>query len=95
MRFARLPSPRDPGCGRLVYSVTQSVAFLHRPFPSPSMFKFLFALAVGIALGYNYGWNDAQVNEKAYYERLVDQIGGTNRDLVRNDIDARQGADGR
>jgi hypothetical protein len=53
------------------------------------MFKFLFALAIGIALGYNYGWNDAQENEKIVYERVVDRIGGSNRDLVGNDVDAQ------
>ncbi len=53
------------------------------------MFKFLAALALGVAIGYNYGWKDAQVNEKAVYERVVDQIGGSNRDLVGNDIDAQ------
>lgn len=59
------------------------------------MIKFLLALAIGIALGYSYGWNDAQVNEKAWYERIVDRIGGSNRDLVRNDIDARAADDTR
>ncbi len=60
------------------------------------MFKFLLALTIGVALGYNYGWNDAQLNEKAVYERVVDQIGGSNRDLVENDIDTRMSkADGR
>lgn len=53
------------------------------------MFKFLVALAIGIALGYNYGWNDAQANEKIVYERVVDRIGGSNRELVGNDVDAR------
>jgi hypothetical protein len=66
-----------------------------RPIPSPPMFKFLFALTIGIALGYNYGWKDAQVNEKAVYERVVDQIGGSNRELVRNDIDGRLAAESR
>lgn len=60
------------------------------------MFKFLFALAIGVALGYNYGWKDAQLNEKAVYERVVDRIGGSNRDLVGNDVDARMAtSDGR
>lgn len=59
------------------------------------MFKFLFALALGVALGYNYGWKDAQVNTKAFHERVVDQIGGSNRELVRNDIDARMATDSR
>jgi hypothetical protein len=53
------------------------------------MFKFLVALAIGIALGYQYGWNDAQLNQKAFPERVVDRIGGSSRDHVGNDIDAR------
>lgn len=53
------------------------------------MFKLLFILAIGVAIGYGYGWKDAQIHEKAIYERLVDKIGGSNRDLVRNDIDAK------
>ncbi len=53
------------------------------------MYKILLFLTIGVAIGYSYGWKDAQVNEKAVYERVVDRIGGTNRDLVSNDIDAR------
>jgi hypothetical protein len=53
------------------------------------MFKLILILTVGIAIGYGYGWKDAQLNDKAIYERLVDQIGGSNRDLVRNDLDAQ------
>ena len=64
--------------------------------PLLAMFKLLLILAVGVAIGYGYGWKDAQRNDKAIYERLVDQIGGTNRDLVSNDIDARMArSDGR
>lgn len=57
--------------------------------PSPDMFKLLLILTVGVAIGYGYGWKDAQSNDKAVYERLVDRIGGSNRDLVSNDVDAR------
>jgi hypothetical protein len=53
------------------------------------MFKILLVLTVGVAIGYGYGWKDAQVNEKRIYERVVDQIGGSNRDLVGNDVDAK------
>lgn len=56
------------------------------------MFKFIFILALGIAIGYGYGWKDAQVHEKNVAERLVDRIGGENRDRVGNDIDKRYGA---
>ncbi len=53
------------------------------------MFKILLVLTVGVAIGYGYGWKDAQVNEKRIYERVVDQIGGSNRDLVGNDVDGK------
>jgi hypothetical protein len=53
------------------------------------MFKILLVLTVGVAIGYGYGWKDAQVNEKRIYERVVDQIGGSNRDLVGNDVDSK------
>lgn len=55
------------------------------------MFKLLLILAVGIAIGYNYGWNDAQINAKNVAERVVDRIGGANRDNQKAgaDIDSK------
>lgn len=55
------------------------------------MFKLILILAVGIAIGYNYGWKDAQVNAKNVAERMVDQIGGANRDQQKAgaDIDTK------
>lgn len=55
------------------------------------MFKLLLILAVGIAIGYNYGWKDAQVHTENVAERMVDRIGGTNKDQQRAgaDIDAK------
>jgi hypothetical protein len=53
------------------------------------MYKLLFILAIGIAIGYGYGWKDAQVNDKAVYERIVDRIGGNNKELMRADVDAK------
>jgi hypothetical protein len=53
------------------------------------MFKYLFILALGIAIGYGYGWQDAQVNEKHAAERLVDRIGGDNKENFGSDADAR------
>jgi hypothetical protein len=55
------------------------------------MFKFLLALAFGVAIGYGYGWRDAQAHEKNVAERLVERIGGENREKVGNDIDTRYG----
>ena len=53
------------------------------------MLKILLILAVGVAVGYSYGWKDAQVHDKAVYERIVDRVGGSNRDLLSNDVDSR------
>jgi len=53
------------------------------------MFKILFILAVGIAIGYGYGWSDAQSHDKNVVTRLVERVGGGNRDRYTNDIDAR------
>jgi hypothetical protein len=53
------------------------------------MFKFFFILTLGIAIGYGYGWKDAQVNEKNVAERLVDRIGGDNKDMMSSDADAK------
>jgi hypothetical protein len=52
------------------------------------MFKILFILAIGIAIGYGYGWKDAQVHEKNVAERIVERIGGDNKDMMRTDADA-------
>jgi hypothetical protein len=51
------------------------------------MFKFLFALVVGISIGYFYGFDDAKKHEENVVSRVVDQVGGSNRDRYRNDID--------
>ena len=51
--------------------------------------KYILILALGIAMGYGYGWTDAQKHSKHVVSRLVDRVGGSNRDAVRNDIDGR------
>lgn len=56
------------------------------------MFKFLFILAIGIVLGYGYGWSDALTHDKAIHERIVERIGGDNRERVSADIDAKMDA---
>ena len=52
------------------------------------MFKFFLILALGIAVGYGYGWKDAQVHEKNVAERIIDRIGGDNKDMMNSDADA-------
>lgn len=52
------------------------------------MFKYLLILALGVAIGYGYGFKDAQVHEKNVAERMVDRIGGDNKDMMSSDADA-------
>ncbi len=52
------------------------------------MFKFLLILALGIAIGYGYGWRDAQTNTKHVAERIVERIGGDNKENFSGDVDA-------
>lgn len=51
------------------------------------MFKFLLILSLGIAIGYNFGWKDAHVNTMNVAERMVDRIGGANKDKQKADAD--------
>jgi len=53
------------------------------------MLKFLFTLLLGIAIGYAYGFNDAKKNEQSVVARAVGKVGGSSRDKVKNDLDAR------
>jgi len=51
------------------------------------MFKFVVILSLGVAIGYGYGWRDAQKHDKHVAERIVERIGGDNKDKYSNDID--------
>lgn len=51
--------------------------------------KYVIILAIGVAIGYGYGFNDAHVNRKNIVSRIVDRVGGSNRDEFTNDIDDR------
>ncbi len=53
------------------------------------MFKFLVILALGIAVGYSYGWKDAQTHTKHIAERLVERIGGDNKENFSGDVDGQ------
>lgn len=59
------------------------------------MMKYVFILAIGLAVGYGYGFSDAKVNRKSIVTRLVERVGGSNRDEFRNDIDGRMDKAGR
>ena len=62
--------------------------------PTPVM-KYIFILAIGAAIGYGYGFADAQVHKKNLATRMVERVGGSNRDEFRNDIDERMEKAGR
>jgi hypothetical protein len=53
------------------------------------MLRTLLTIVIGIAIGYFLGFGDAQKNDRHFVERLVDRAGGSMRDSLRNDIDAR------
>ena len=57
--------------------------------------KYFIILVVGVAIGYGYGFSDAQVNKKSIVTRIVERVGGSNRDEFTNDIDARMAKEGR
>ena len=57
--------------------------------------KYVIILAIGVAIGYGYGFKDAQVNKKSIVTRLVERVGGSNRDEFTNDIDGRMAKEGR
>lgn len=57
--------------------------------------KYVILLAIGVAIGYGYGFSDAQVNRKNIVSRIVDRVGGSNREEFTNDIDGRMDKEGR
>ena len=56
------------------------------------MFKFAFALVVGISIGYFYGFDDAKKHDENVVTRVVDSVGGSNRDKYRTDVDKQMDA---
>lgn len=58
------------------------------------MFKYLLILTIGVAIGYSYGWKDARLNTLNVAERLVERIGGSNKDAQQSnaDVDAKMRA---
>ena len=51
------------------------------------MFKFIVILSLGVAIGYGYGWKDAQKYDKHVAERIVERIGGDNKEKFSGDVD--------
>ena len=53
------------------------------------MMKFILVLAVGVAVGYGVGFRDAQVNDRTVVARMIERVGGSNRQNFDNDLDRR------
>lgn len=53
------------------------------------MARVLLILLAGVAIGYLYGWRDAQAHDEPAYTRVISGIGGSTRDHVRTDVDAK------
>jgi len=49
--------------------------------------KTLLILAIGVGIGYAYGFKDARAHRQTIVERLVDRVGGSNRNNFRTDVD--------
>ena len=56
------------------------------------MFKFVIVLVVGIAIGYFYGFDDAKKHDDNVVTRVVERVGGSNRDKYHNDVDKQMEA---
>ena len=61
--------------------------------PRTAMFKFCVILSFGLALGYSYGWKDAQTHDKHVAERMIERIGGDNKENFSGDIDSHMSKD--
>ena len=53
------------------------------------MLKYVILLVIGVCVGYGLGFQDAKQNDENVVARLVQRVGGTNRDNVKTDVDAQ------
>ena len=53
------------------------------------MLKYVILLVIGICVGYGLGFQDAKQNDLNVVARLVEQVGGSNRENVKSDVDAQ------
>jgi len=51
------------------------------------MLKYLVVLALGVGAGYHLGFKDARLHHTTIVSRVIDGVGGSNRENYRNDID--------
>jgi hypothetical protein len=53
------------------------------------MLKYVILLVIGVCVGYGLGFQDAKQNDENVVARLVQRVGGNNRDNVKTDVDAQ------
>ena len=49
--------------------------------------KLIVVLCIGIGIGYAYGFGDAKSHEQNVVVRIVERVGGSNRDKYKTDVD--------
>jgi hypothetical protein len=53
------------------------------------MLKYVILLMVGLCAGYSLGFQDAKQHDQNVVARLVDRVGGTNRENMKTDVDSQ------
>ena len=53
------------------------------------MLKYVILLVIGVCIGYTLGFQDAKQNDQNVVARLVQRVGGTNRENMKTDVDAQ------
>jgi hypothetical protein len=53
------------------------------------MKKLVLLFIAGITIGYFYGFQDAKSHRDNVVRRVVSSVGGSNRDKLNNDMDAK------
>jgi hypothetical protein len=53
------------------------------------MLKYVILLVIGLCVGYTLGFQDAKQNDQNVVARLVQRVGGSNRDNMKTDVDAQ------
>ena len=53
------------------------------------MLKYVILLVIGICVGYTLGFQDAKQNDQNVVARLVQRVGGSNREHMKTDVDAQ------
>ena len=51
--------------------------------------RYVILLVIGVCIGYQFGFHDAQQNDKTIVTRIVERLGGVTRDHMKNDVDSQ------